>query len=128
MTGGLAVISDVPKTMVYHIAAYINKKTEVIPKEIIDKVPSAELKPNQQDHDTLPPYDVLDPILQYYVDEGYSPEDILDLNFDPNIVKWVIEAVDNNEYKRRQAPPGLKVTPKAFGVGRRMPIAAKYGL
>jgi len=126
MTGGLAVISDVPKTMVYKLAHYINRKTEVIPREIIEKRPSAELKPDQKDQDTLPPYDVLDSILHYYIDEGYSLKEILELNFNPDIVKWVIKAVDKNEYKRRQSAPGLKVTPKAFGIGRRMPIAARY--
>jgi NAD+ synthase (glutamine-hydrolysing) len=126
MTGGLSVISDVPKTMVYELAQYINRKSEVIPEEILKKAPSAELKPDQKDQDTLPPYEVLDPILRYYVDEGYSSRDILAFNFDAKIVEWVTRAVDRNEYKRRQAAPGLKVTPKAFGVGRRMPIAAKY--
>nr|HID59595.1 NAD+ synthase [Desulfobacterales bacterium] len=126
MTGGLAVISDVPKTMVYKLAHWINRESKVIPAEIIEKPPSAELKFNQKDQDTLPPYDVLDQILHYYVDEGYSVKDILDLNFDAEIVEWVIRAVDKNEYKRRQAPPGLKVTTKAFGMGRRMVIAAKY--
>ncbi len=126
MAGGLAVISDVPKTMVYKLAQYINRKSEVIPKEIIEKPPSAELKPNQKDQDTLPPYDILDQLLQYYIDEGYSTKDLLDLNFDSETVKWVIRAVDRNEYKRRQSAPGLRVTTKAFGMGRRMPIAAKY--
>ena len=126
MTGGLAVISDLPKTIVYRLAHYINRKREIIPKEIIKKLPSAELKPDQKDQDTLPPYDILDSILYYYIDEGYSLKEILELKFDPDIVKWVIKAVDRNEYKRRQAAPGLKVTPKAFGIGRRMPIAARY--
>ena len=126
MTGGLAVISDVPKTMVYKLARYINRDNEIIPQEIIEKSPSAELKPDQKDQDTLPPYDKLDSILYYYLDEGYSSKEILDLNFNPEIVKWVIKAVNRNEYKRRQAAPGLKVTPKAFGMGRRMPIAAKF--
>jgi len=126
MTGGLAVISDVPKTMVYKLAHYINRESEIIPNEIIEKAPSAELRFNQKDQDTLPPYDILDQILHYYVDEGYSMKDILNLNFDPEIVKWVVRTVDRNEYKRRQAPPGLKVTTKAFGMGRRMVIAAKY--
>ena len=126
MTGGLAVISDVPKTMVYKLARFINRKKEIIPKQIIEKLPSAELKPDQIDQDTLPPYDILDSILYYYIDERYSLKKILELNFDRKIVKWVINAVDKNEYKRRQASPGLKVTPKAFGMGRRMPIAAKY--
>ena len=126
MTGGLAVISDVPKTLVYKLARYINRYNEVIPQDIIEKPPSAELKPDQKDQDTLPPYDILDSILNYYLDEGYSAKEILDLNFTSRDVKWVINAVNRNEYKRRQAAPGLKVTPKAFGMGRRMPIAAKY--
>lgn len=126
MTGGLAVISDVPKTMVYELAGYINKKSEAIPEEIIERRPSAELKPNQLDQDTLPPYASLDQILHYYIEEGYSLKEIVELNFDPEIVKWVIRTINRNEYKRRQAPPGLKVTTKAFGAGRRMPIAAKY--
>jgi NAD+ synthetase len=126
MSGGLAVISDVPKSMVYDLANYINEKNHLIPKEIIIKPPSAELKPDQKDQDTLPSYDILDSILDYYLDKGYSLTDILDLDFDSKTVKWVINTVDKNEYKRRQAAPGLKVTPKAFGIGRRMPIAAKY--
>ncbi|MDH5405925.1 MAG: NAD+ synthase [Candidatus Aminicenantes bacterium] len=126
MTGGLAVISDVPKTMIYELVRYINRKSEVIPKEIIERSPSAELKPNQLDQDTLPPYNILDRILYYYIEEGYSMKEILELNFDPEMVKWVIRSVNRNEYKRRQSPPGLKVTTKAFGVGRRMPIAARY--
>ncbi len=126
MSGGLNVISDLPKTMVYELAQYINRKSRLIPKEIIEKPPSAELKPNQRDRDTLPPYDILDQILHYYIHQGYSMKDILGLGFDPKVVEWVVRAVDRNEYKRRQAAPGLKVTTKAFGVGRRMPIAARY--
>ncbi len=127
MSGGLAVISDVPKTMVYKLANYINMKSEIIPKKIIEKPPSAELKPNQKDTDSLPPYEILDHILQLYVDEGYSIKDIFNLKYyDKNIIKWIVNAVNKNEYKRRQAAPGLKVTPKAFGLGRRMPIAAKF--
>ena len=126
MSGGLSVISDVPKTMVYELAGYINRQNPVIPLEIINKAPSAELRENQTDQDTLPPYDILDQILHLYLDEHRSLQDILQLNFDPKIVKWVIRAVDRNEYKRRQAVPGLKVTTKAFGSGRRMPIAAKF--
>jgi len=126
MTGGLAVISDVPKTMVYKLAKYINQKKEIIPNEIIEKPPSAELKPDQKDQDTLPSYDVLDPILNYYLEEGYSLNEIINLNFKPEVVNWIINSVNKNEYKRRQAAPGLRVTPKAFGMGRRMPIAAKY--
>jgi NAD+ synthase (glutamine-hydrolysing) len=127
MAGGLSVISDVPKTMVYELARYINSKGEVIPRQTIDKPPSAELRPNQRDTDSLPPYEVLDPILIYYVDEGFSPEEIRRMGFDGEVVDWTVRAVDRNEYKRRQAAPGLKVTPKAFGVGRRMPVAAKFG-
>ena len=126
MSGGLAVISDVPKTMVYKLAHFINHKSKVIPEEIIKKKPSAELKPDQKDQDFLPEYDILDQILNYYVDEGYSLENILDFNFNPKIVKWIVNAVNSNEYKRRQVAPGLKVTTKAFGMGRRMPIAAKF--
>ncbi len=126
MAGGLAVISDVPKTMVYELARYINSKGEVIPMSTLEKPPSAELRPDQKDTDTLPPYDVLDPILSYYVDEGFSLEDIVRLGFDEARVRWTVDAVDRNEYKRRQAPSGLKVTPKAFGVGRRMPVATRF--
>ncbi len=126
MSGGLAAISDVPKTMVYELARYINRNSEIIPLNTIEKPPSAELKPDQTDQDVLPPYDELDQILQYYIDENYAAEEIVRLNFDPETVNWVIHQVDHNEYKRRQAAPGLKVTSKAFGSGRRMPIAAKY--
>ena len=126
MAGGLAVISDVPKTMVYELARYINRKSELIPKEIMERKPSAELRPDQFDQDSLPPYDILDQILFYYIEEGYSMKEILDLNLDPEVVERVIWTVNKNEYKRRQAPPGLKVTTKAFGIGRRIPIAAKY--
>ena len=126
MSGGLSVIADVPKTMVYELAQYINRDSIRIPQEIIHKPPSAELREHQTDQDTLPPYEVLDQILHYYVDEHYSMADILQHNLDPETVKWVIRAVERNEYKRRQAVPGLKVTSKAFGVGRRMPIAAKF--
>jgi NAD+ synthase (glutamine-hydrolysing) len=126
MSGGLAVISDVPKTMVYELAEYLNRDSEVIPKETIKKPPSAELKPNQRDQDTLPPYEVLDQILDYYLDKGYSYQQIVKENFNPDTVRWVLRAVNANEYKRRQAVPCLKVTTKAFGMGRRMPIAAKY--
>jgi len=126
MSGGLSVLSDVPKTMVYLLARYVNRDAEAIPQEIIDKPPSAELKPDQLDQDTLPPYEVLDPILRLYVDENRSAREIAQQGFDPQVVNWVIHNVDRNEYKRRQAAPGLKVTSKAFGMGRRMPIAAKY--
>jgi len=126
MSGGLAVISDVPKTMVYKLAAYINRHGEVIPQACIDKPPSAELKPNQVDQDTLPPYPILDEILYYYIEEGYSADEIIAQGLDEETVRWVVRTVARNEYKRKQAPPGLRVTSKAFGTGRRMPIAAKF--
>ncbi|HYH02727.1 MAG TPA: NAD+ synthase [Bacillota bacterium] len=125
MSGGLSVISDVPKTMVYELSRYINRQEEIIPEAIIDKAPSAELRPDQKDQDTLPPYPVLDEILYYYIEEGYSAEQIIERGFEPATVKWVITTVDRNEYKRRQAAPGLKVTSKAFGAGRRIPIAKR---
>jgi NAD+ synthetase len=126
MAGGLAVISDVPKTMVYELARSINRKREIIPRSTIDKPPSAELKPNQIDQDTLPPYDVLDEILRLYIEENLSARDIIAHGFDEKTVRWVQRRVDLNEYKREQAAPGLRVTTRAFGVGRRMPIAQKY--
>ncbi len=126
MSGGLAVISDVPKTMVYQLAHHINRQGEIIPPEIIAKVPSAELRPNQTDQDTLPPYEILDQVLEYYINEGLVYADIVARGFDPEVVRWILRTVDRNEYKRRQAAPGLKVTSKAFGSGRRMPIAARF--
>ncbi len=134
MAGGLAVISDVPKTMVYELARWINsdyssrraRRREIIPTSIIEKAPSAELKPNQTDQDVLPPYETLDEILRLYVEENLSARDIVNHGFDEKTVRWVQRRVDLNEYKREQAAPGLKVTSRAFGVGRRMPIAQKY--
>jgi NAD+ synthetase len=126
MAGGLAVISDVPKTMVYELAGWINRKHEIIPKSTIEKAPSAELKPNQKDQDTLPPYEILDQILHLYVEDNLSARDIIARGFDEKTVRWVQRRVDLNEYKREQAAPGLKVTSRAFGLGRRMPIAQRY--
>lgn len=126
MSGGLCVLADVPKTMVYALAKYINREGEVIPRATIEKAPSAELRPNQTDQDTLPPYDVLDAIIGDYVDEGRSADEIVAAGHDRKTVEWVIRAVNRNEYKRRQAAPGLKVTSRAFGMGWRMPIAARY--
>jgi NAD+ synthase (glutamine-hydrolysing) len=126
MAGGLAAISDVPKTMIYQLARWINRKNEIISKSTIEKPPSAELRPNQKDQDTLPPYEVLDEILRLYVEENLSARDIIAHGLDEKTVRWVQRRVDLNEYKREQAPPGLKVTTRAFGVGRRMPIAQKY--
>ena len=126
MSGGLAVISDVPKTMVYQIARLINKGKEVIPQRIIEKAPSAELKPDQLDQDDLPPYDVLDAILKAYIEDNKAPGEIVAMGFEPTMVRDTIRRVDRNEYKRHQSAPGLKVTTKSFGYGRRYPIAQRY--
>ncbi len=126
MSGGLAVISDVPKTMVYELARLINQKEGVIPARILQKPPSAELKPDQVDQDDLPPYEILDGILKAYIEDNKEAKEIMDMGFDPAIVKKTICRVDDNEYKRHQAPPGLKVTTKSFGYGRRYPIAQRY--
>lgn len=124
MAGGLAVISDVPKTLVYRLAReVVNRERAVIPESIVTKAPSAELRPHQKDSDTLPEYDVLDPILKAYIEDGLSAEQIVAQGFDAKIVGDVVRRVEVNEYKRRQAAPGLKVTSKAFGYGRRIPIA-----
>jgi NAD+ synthase (glutamine-hydrolysing) len=126
MCGGLAVISDVPKTMIYRLAKWINRQREIIPASSITKAPSAELKLNQTDQDTLPPYEVLDAVLQLYVEELLSPEDIVAKGYPAETVRWIQRHVDSNEYKRRQAAPGLRVTSLAFGMGWRMPIAQRY--
>src|SRR5438552_381785 len=126
MAGGLAVISDVPKTMIYELARWINCDREIIPTSTIEKAPSAELKPKQKDQDTLPMYEILDQILHLYVEENLSARDIIARGFDEKTVRWVQRRVDLNEYKREQAAPGLKVTSRAFGIGRKMPIAQKY--
>jgi NAD+ synthase/NAD+ synthase (glutamine-hydrolysing) len=129
MVGGLAVISDVPKTMVYRLSAYVNSKRRVIPEATIEKPPSAELRPDQKDSDSLPPYEVLDVILEDYVEESYSAEQIARLhNFELGLVRRVIRMVERSEYKRQQAAPGIKISAKAFGYGRRFPIAAKAEL
>jgi NAD+ synthase (glutamine-hydrolysing) len=132
MCGGLAVISDVFKTQVYALARWINddarsaRRTPPIPQSSIDKAPSAELRPGQTDQDSLPPYDQLDAILKGYVEEGMSSRDLVAQGFPETVVKDVVRKVDLNEYKRKQAAPGLKITPLAFGVGRRIPIVQKY--
>jgi len=129
MVGGLAVISDVPKTLVYRLSAYVNSRRKVIPEATIEKPPSAELRPDQKDSDSLPPYDVLDAILEDYVEESCSAEQIARAhNFDPDLVRRVIRMVERSEYKRQQAAPGIKISAKAFGYGRRFPIAAKSEL
>jgi NAD+ synthase (glutamine-hydrolysing) len=126
MVGGLAVISDVPKTLVYRLSAYVNSRRKVIPENTIHKPPSAELRADQKDSDSLPPYDVLDAILEDYVEESSSAEQIARVNnFNPELVRQVIRMVERSEYKRQQAAPGIKISAKAFGYGRRFPIAAK---
>ncbi|MBM3883515.1 MAG: NAD+ synthase [Verrucomicrobia bacterium] len=126
MCGGLSVISDVPKTMVYRLARWINREREIIPAASITKAPSAELHPNQTDQDSLPPYEVLDAILDAYVVEGRPVDEIIARGHDAALVRKVVRLIDTSEYKRRQAAPGLKVTSKAFGLGRRIPIAQRY--
>ena len=129
MVGGLAVISDVPKTLVYRLSAYVNSRRKVIPEATIEKPPSAELRPDQRDSDSLPPYDVLDAILEDYVEESYSAEQIAAAHhFDLELVRRVLRMVERSEYKRQQAAPGIKISAKAFGYGRRFPIAAKSEL
>jgi NAD+ synthase (glutamine-hydrolysing) len=126
MVGGLAVISDVPKGLVYRLSVYVNSRRKVIPQSTIEKPPSAELRPDQKDSDSLPPYDVLDAILEDYVEESLSAEQIASAHhFDLELVRRVIRMVERSEYKRQQAAPGIKISAKAFGYGRRFPIAAK---
>ncbi len=126
MCGGLSVISDIPKTMVYRVARWINRDREIIPTPSLTKAPSAELRPNQTDQDSLPPYDVLDAILDQYVVQNRSAAEIVRSGHDETTVQRVLRLIDRSEYKRRQAAPGLKVTSKAFGMGRRIPIAQSY--
>jgi NAD+ synthase (glutamine-hydrolysing) len=127
MAGGLAAISDVPKLMVYELARWINRDRELIPRSTIEKAPSAELRPNQKDEDSLPPYDVLDRILKAYIEDLKSPQEISDhYGFDLKLVRDIALLVDRNEYKRKQAAPGLKITSRAFGFGRPFPIAQKF--
>ena len=123
MNGGLAVISDVPKTMVYQLGRQLNCAKERIPVACFTKPPSAELRPNQTDQDTLPPYETLDAIVEAYVEDGLDVNDIAAKGYPPALVKKILTTIDRNEYKRRQAAPGLRITPKAFGIGRRLPIA-----
>ena len=130
MAGGFAVIKDVPKTLVYELSGYRNhtkeKAPRPIPERILVKEPTAELRPGQKDSDTLPPYDILDSILYAYVEEDRSFREIVDAGFDEVTVKKVISMVDGSEYKRRQAPPGIKITPRAFGKDWRLPITNRY--
>jgi len=128
MAGGYAVLKDVPKTLVYELAQYRNRKEgkEIIPKNVLSKAPSAELRPNQKDEDSLPPYPTLDPILQAYVEEDKGLKEIAKMGFREVMVKEVINMVDRNEYKRRQSPPGIKITHRALGKDRRLPVTNKY--
>ncbi len=128
MVGGFAILKDVPKTLVYKLAEWRNKEEgyDLIPERIIKKAPSAELKENQKDQDTLPPYDLLDEIIHLYIEEDLSTVEIIQKGYEKNVVEKIIKAIDKAEYKRRQAPPGVKITPKSFGRDRRMPITHKY--
>ena len=126
MCGGLAVISDVPKMMIYRLARWINREREIIPEATIEKPPSAELRPNQRDQDTLPPYEILDPILELLIEDHLGVDEIAARGYDRETVRWVVKRVAQNEYKRAQSVPGIKVTSKAFGVGRRMPVAQRF--
>lgn len=128
MAGGFAVLKDVPKTLVYKLAHHVNVRgaRPIIPEYIISRPPSAELRPNQRDQDSLPPYELLDAIIEAYVERDMSAEAIINMGFDAETVRWVIRKIDAAEYKRRQSPPGIKITPRAFGRDRRMPITNKY--
>ncbi len=126
MCGGLAVISDLPKVKVYEVSRWINREREIIPWNTIDKPPSAELRPDQKDQDTLPPYEILDGILELYVEHQLSADEIISRGYEEATVRWVQRRVDFNEWKRHQAAPGLRVTSKAFGMGRRMPIVQRF--
>jgi NAD+ synthase (glutamine-hydrolysing) len=126
MAGGFAPIKDVPKTLVYDLSRWRNAQGEVIPERVLEKPPSAELRPDQRDTDSLPPYEVLDPIIEAYVEDDLGPEEIIANGADAEVVWRVVQMIDRAEYKRRQAPPGVKITPKAFGRDRRMPITNRY--
>ncbi|MCJ7601418.1 MAG: NAD(+) synthase, partial [Desulfobulbaceae bacterium] len=126
MAGALALLSDVPKQMVYALARFVNRHEEIIPSRTIIRAPSAELAPDQKDQDDLPPYEVLDPILTAYLEEHLSIAEIVSRGFDRNIVEDIVRRIKRNEYKRQQAAMGLKVTSKAFGSGRRYPIAQLF--
>ncbi len=127
MAGGFCVLKDVPKTLVYRLCEYRNSLSAVIPQRVIDRPPSAELAPDQKDVDSLPPYEVLDPILEMYVEQDRSIEDIAAAGFEPDTVRRIVRMIDRNEYKRRQAPPGVRITRRAFGRDRRYPITSGFG-
>ena len=126
MCGGFALIKDVPKTIVFDLCKWRNKQSEIIPPSIISRPPSAELRPDQKDIDTLPPYDQLDPILESYIEKDMGINSLTEAGFEPQLVEHVINAVEISEYKRRQSPPGVKITPRSFDKDRRMPIVNKY--
>lgn len=126
MSGGLAVIGDVPKTMVYELARFLNRDGERIPERILVKPPSAELRPDQRDEDDIPPYAIVDRVIHLYIEEEKSLPEIIQTGIDPELARWILHRIDRNEYKRRQAPPSLKVTSRAFGSGRRVPIAQRF--
>jgi NAD+ synthase (glutamine-hydrolysing) len=126
MAGGFAPLKDVPKTLVYQLSNWRNTLGQTIPQRVIDRPPSAELKPDQVDEDSLPPYDILDDILEQYIENDRSPVEIIDAGFDAGIVKKVVMLVDRNEYKRRQAAPGVRISQRAFGRDRRYPITSGY--
>ena len=126
MAGGLGVLGDLYKMQVYALARFINRDKEIIPQNIIDKAPSAELRHDQKDSDSLPEYDVLDPILYQYIERRQGPKEIIALGNEPALVNRILKLVNNNEYKRNQFCPIIRVSPKAFGVGRRVPIVGKY--
>jgi NAD+ synthase (glutamine-hydrolysing) len=127
MAGGFDVLKDVPKTLVFRLARYRNSLSPVIPEAVIERPPSAELRAEQQDSDSLPPYDILDAILERYVEQDQCAEEIIAAGFEADLVRKVIRLVDNNEYKRRQAPPGVRITRRAFGRDRRYPISSGFG-
>jgi len=128
MAGGFAVIKDVPKTLVYRVCEWKNRNEgrAVIPQRVLTKAPTAELRPNQKDTDSLPPYDILDPILRAYIEDERNFDEILNLGCNTEDTKKIIKMIDNSEYKRRQSPPGIKITPRAFGRDRRFPLTNKY--
>ncbi len=126
MAGGFAPLKDCPKMLVYRLAEWRNRLEEVIPRRVIERAPSAELRPDQKDSDSLPPYEVLDPILELYIEQDLTPQEIAQRGFDPTVVKRVAGMVDRNEYKRRQAAPGVRITQRAFGRDRRFPITSRY--
>jgi NAD+ synthase (glutamine-hydrolysing) len=126
LCGGLSVIGDVYKTDVFKLARYMNKEGEVVPENTISKPPSAELRPDQKDTDSLPEYDILDAVLIQYIENQKGPKEIIEMGFDEKLVKRILRLVNINEFKRHQTAPVLRVTSKAFGMGRRMPIVGKY--